>query len=145
MSNGWEQQKCNSGMSTLKCFGKYVFLTLCPIDFCLHYILFILGGLPILLQMTRCYVGRYSKEDVSASDVLVSGSTNRDLKLVASVLLEQSSDSESCWLRTETSMLSKAPCMQKGLTGYKHCTVNVNVCLDFATSCTVPANFWGEW
>lgn len=87
------------------------------------------------------YADRCSKEDVSASDVSVSGSTDRDLRLVTSVLLEQRSDSESCCLKTEMSVLRKHPCMQKGLTGYKQGTVNVNVCLDFATSCTMPANF----
>lgn len=63
--------------------------------------------------------------------------------LVNSVLLEPLSDTESSWPGTEMPMLSKASPVQKGVTAYKQCTVNI--CLAFATSCTMPVNFWGEW
>lgn len=50
---------------------------------------------------------------------------------------------EFSWPGTEMPMLCKPSPIQKGVSAYKQC--NINVYLAFATSCTMPENFWGEW
>lgn len=83
-------------MSTLSVLESTFFPDIMSCRFLSTLYIALLTRTPNLIADDQVYVERCSEEDVSASDVSVSGSKNRDLKLVTSVLLEQSSDSESC-------------------------------------------------